>query len=144
MSDALRHQVKEWRKKYQLQPADEQHSGKCDGDNQGGSSEPEPELSDMKKMQAMHLQIRELKKENELLKESLRRKSNHGGYFYEGEVVRKQAANNHQHGRDDRANDHYCNDHSDDQSNLTGFASSSKLIDAMSGFLHDYESTSPS
>ena len=55
MNNALRHQVKEWRKKYQLQSADKQHSGKCNGENQGGSSEPELELSDMEKMQAMHL-----------------------------------------------------------------------------------------
>lgn len=116
MADALMGQVKGWSESYHVDLGEE-------GD----------EMSSMEQIQALHLEIKELKRHNATLRDRIRGRSSRGnmssGASCSGGSVISGI------------------DNSDDASHFsgmttmtTGTMATSKLIDAMSGFLNDFES----
>ena len=102
LSDALHHQVNEWDKNFDI-------------DVVGANTAATSDQSTMEKLQSLHFELKELKHENHVLKERLRRSG--------GKVDTCMKIDN-----------------SDEVSHLSGMTSTSKLINAMSGFLNDFES----
>jgi len=115
MSDALKYQVGEWAKAFKISVNDS-----CD------EHDHDQEESTMTKIQALHLEIRELRQANQTLRENMRKFGSEFGCG--GSVMSKSSVN-------------YINatEHSDEVSNFSGMTSTTKLMDAMTGFLNEYE-----